>query len=153
GWFLEARSVGGRRGFVNAGARVERIERAALEADPFAFTPRPALDTDVVWSVNPKVSAAWFVKVAENGRWMKVRAGAGTGIKPPTAFELGFTDNPGLRPERSRSFDAGIEQGFASSTMIADATAFANWYDDLIVAVGSSFVGASRYRTDNIANA
>ena len=153
GWFIEARPVGGRRGFVNAGARVERIERAALEADPFAFTPRPALDTDVVWSVNPKVSAAWFVKLAENGTWTKVRAGAGTGIKPPTAFEIGFTDNPGLKPERSRSFDAGIEQAFAASTLSLDATAFANWYDDLIVTVGSSFSGASRYRSDNIANA
>jgi outer membrane cobalamin receptor len=153
GWFIEARPVGGRRGFVNAGARVERIERAALEADPFAFTPRPALEPDVVWSVNPKVSAAWFVKLAENGTWTKVRAGAGTGIKPPTAFEIAFTDNPGLRPERSRSFDAGIEQSFAASTMMVDATAFANWYDELIVTVGSSFSGASRYRSDNIANA
>ena len=42
---------------------------------------------------------------------------------------------------------------FAASTISLDATAFANWYDDLIVTVGSSFSGASRYRSDNIANA
>jgi outer membrane receptor protein involved in Fe transport len=153
GWFVEARPVMGERGFVNAGMRVERIERTALEADPFAFTPRPTLDTDVVWSVNPKVSAAWYLRLPESGTWTKIRAGAGTGIKPPTAFDLAFTDNPGLKPERSRSVDAGVEHGFAASTVIADATLFANWYDDLIVTVGSSFAGASRYRSDNIANA
>ena len=39
------------------------------------------------------------------------------------------------------------------ATLVADATFFANSYDDLIVSVGSSLSGASRYRTDNIANA
>ena len=34
-----------------------------------------------------------------------------------------------------------------------EATAFFNRYDDLIVAIGSSFADASRYRTDNISNA
>jgi outer membrane receptor protein involved in Fe transport len=41
----------------------------------------------------------------------------------------------------------------AASTFIADATFFANRYDDLIVTVSSAFAGSSRYRTDNIANA
>jgi outer membrane receptor protein involved in Fe transport len=47
----------------------------------------------------------------------------------------------------------GIEQTFAGGRVIADATWFANSYDDLIVAVGPAFADASRYRTDNISNA
>ncbi|HEY7475656.1 MAG TPA: TonB-dependent receptor [Vicinamibacterales bacterium] len=151
GWFIEGRPALGPRAFLTAGARVERIARTALEGDPFAS--RPAFDDDVVWSVNPKVSFAWFLNVPDGGRWTRIRAGAGTGIKPPTAFEIAYTDNPGLKPERSRSFDVGIEHAFARSTVTVDATFFANRYDDLIVTVGGAFAGASRYSSDNIANA
>ena len=45
GWFVEGRPSLGPRAFVNLGVRVERIARNALEGDPFAFTPRPALRT------------------------------------------------------------------------------------------------------------
>jgi outer membrane cobalamin receptor len=157
GWFTEARVPAGQRAAITAGLRLERIARGALEADPNGFAPRPAFDTDVVWSLNPKISAAWFVRgtSASDGStgWTKVRAGAGTGIKPPTAFEIAFTDNPSLKPERSRSVDAGIEHVFPGALLAVDATWFANRFDDLIIAVGGSFTGASRYRTDNIANA
>jgi outer membrane cobalamin receptor len=47
----------------------------------------------------------------------------------------------------------GIEHAFAGSTVLVDATFFANRYDDLIVTVGTAFAGASRYHSDNIANA
>ena len=55
--------------------------------------------------------------------------------------------------ERSRSFDAGIEQALAGSALVADATFFANRYDDLIVTVGRRLSGASEYQSDNVANA
>ena len=95
---------------LTAGVRVERIERTALAAGEFG---RPAFDDpDVVWSANPKVSGAWFVRPAGCARTGRRSAfGAGTGIKPPTAFEIAFTNNPGLKPERSRSFDAGRRAG------------------------------------------
>jgi outer membrane cobalamin receptor len=156
GLFLEGRPALGDRVFLTAGVRVERIERNALEANPSAFGPRPAFGDDVVWSTNPKVSAAWLIHTPSSSSGLgttKIRGGAGTGIKPPTAFDIAFTDNPGLKPERSRSFDLGIEQAFVNSTVVADATFFFNRYDDLIVSVGSSLSGASKYRTDNIANA
>jgi outer membrane receptor protein involved in Fe transport len=85
--------------------------------------------------------------------WTKVRLGAGTGIKAPTGFDIAFTDNPDLQPERNRSLDVGLEQSFASSALIADVTWFRNRYDDLIVTVGQTLAGASLYRSDNIANA
>lgn len=153
GMFIEGRFDFGARAAITAGARLEYIQRAALE-ETFG---RPAFSSDVVWSLNPKVSGVWFLRGtkmsdATNG-WTKIRGGAGTGIKPPTVFEIGFTDNPSLKPERSRSMDIGLEHAFPGGMVVADVTYFANRYDDLIVSVGGSFSGASRYRTDNIANA
>jgi outer membrane receptor protein involved in Fe transport len=104
-----------------------------------------------VTSVNPKAGVAWFVR-SSGGSFTKVRAAAGTGIRPPDAFEIAFTDNPSLKPERSRSVEGGIDQSFAGGRASIEATAFYNRYDDLIVAVGS-FERSSRYRTDNISNA
>lgn len=156
GFFAEARPTMGDHASINFGIRAERLERVALEADnPAGFQPRPAFASGVVWSVNPKISGAWMIRAADNtnGTWTKLRFGAGTGIKPPTAFEIAFTDNPDLKPERNRSWDVGIQQGLAKSTLVADLTWFSNRYTDLIVAVGSQFSGASKYRTDNIANA
>jgi outer membrane cobalamin receptor len=155
GFFFETRPALTRTLFVTAGVRVERIERQALEADGFS---RPAFDPHVVWSANPKLSVAWMAREGGGtGRpalgWTKVRLGAGSGIKAPTAFEIAFTDNPDLQPERSRSVDIGLEQAFADSKVIADVTWFRNTYDDLIVTVGQTLAGASRYRSDNIANA
>ena len=151
GWFVESRWPFSERAFLTAGVRVERIERSTLAAGEFG---RPAFDDpDVVWSANPKISGAWFVRPAGAPAWTKIRFGAGTGIKPPTAFEIAFTDNPGLKPERSRSFDAGVEQALAGSALVAEATFFANRYDDLIVTVGRRLSGASEYQSDNVANA
>jgi iron complex outermembrane receptor protein len=155
--FVESRWDLTPRAALTAGVRGERIARQALEANPSPFGPRPAFETNVVWSANPKISGVWFARGdrssdASSG-WTKLRAGAGTGIKPPTVFEIAFTDNPSLRPERSRSADAGIEHAFPGGLVAVDATAFVNHYDDLIVAVSPAWSGASRYRTDNIANA
>ena len=157
GWFAESRFDTGARGAVSAGLRLERIERSALPGNPNSFSPRPDFDDDVVWSANPKVSAVWFLAGSKSmdaaTGWTKIRGAAGTGIKAPTAFEIAFTDNPGLKPERSISYDAGIEHAFAGARVVLDATAFSNCYDNLIVSVGSSYAGPSQYRTDNIANA
>ena len=102
-------------------------------------------------SANPKVSALWLVG-ATAGIYTKVRGSAGTGIRPPDAFEIAYTDNPSLAPERSKSFDAGVEQALFDGRGLAEATVFFNNYDDLIIATGS-FSGSSQYRTDNISNA
>jgi outer membrane receptor protein involved in Fe transport len=130
---------------------VDDIRRDTLEPDPSGFPPRPELIEDAVLSANPKVSAAWFAR-SEAGSFTKVRASAGTGIRPPNGFEIAFTDNPSLKPERSRSVELGVDQAIAGGLGLIEATAFANRFDDLIVAVGS-FSEASRYRTDNISNA
>jgi outer membrane cobalamin receptor len=157
GLFVESRWDLSSRASLTAGLRGDRIQRNALEENPSPFGPRPAFDEDIVWSANPKISAVWFLRGdrssdARTG-WTKIRGGAGTGIKPPTVFEIAFTDNPSLKPERSRSADIGLEHAFPGGLVAADATFFGNHYDDLIVAVSPAWSGASQYRTDNIANA
>jgi outer membrane cobalamin receptor len=152
GYFGEARYAAGRFA-ATAGLRLEHIRREALEGNPNPFGPRPDFEDDVVWSANPRASALWFLRAPDERGWIKLRGSAGTGIRPPTAFEIAFTDNPGLKPERSRSVDLGVEQAFARGAAVLSATFFYNNYDDLIVAVGRSIADASRYRTDNIANA
>ncbi len=154
GTFVEARYSPTARAAVTAGVRAERIARDALEENPSPFSPRPALAADTIVSINPKVSAAALLAgAATDEAWTRVHGSAGTGIRPPDAFEIAFTDNAGLKPERSRSAEAGVQQGLARGAVLVDVTAFVNSYDDLIVAVGRSLRDASRYRTDNISNA
>lgn len=149
GLFVEARPSLGDRLFVTGGVRLEDIARESLVTDG----SRPDFDRDVVWSANPKVTAAWFLSTPGASDWTKIHGSAGTGIKPPTGFDIAFTNNPNLKPERSRSGDIGIEQSFANARGVVDATFFANRYEDLIVTIGSAFTGVSRYKTDNVANA
>ncbi len=152
GLFGELRYQPSMRFVVTGGLRVESLRRDALPADP-NLAARPLLPAETTTSPNPKLSLAYFVEPAGGRVWAKLHGSAGTGIRSPTALEIAFTDNPDLRPERSRSADAGLETGLAAGRLILDATAFVNRYDDLIVAVGRSQRDASRYRTDNISNA
>jgi outer membrane cobalamin receptor len=152
--FAEARWQPVPRLSFTAGARASRIRRQALAGNPAAFSARPPFDGDTVVAVNPKATAVWSL-VPEGGAAgtsTRLHAAAGTGIRPPDAFEIAFTDNAGLRPERSTSLEAGVTQTFANGAVHVDGTWFHNRYDDLIVSVGR-FSSSSRYTTDNIANA
>lgn len=155
GPFVEARLEPGTRLLLVTGLRVERIRREALEADPNPFAPRPAFGPDTRVAPTPRLAVSWFAQPPDRRTrgWTKLHGSAALGIRPPDAFEIAFTDNPALRPERSRSLDAGVEQALGGGRLIVDATLFANRYDDLIVAVGRSLRDASRFRTDNISNA
>ena len=151
GTFGEARWNGHERFTLQAGVRAEHIARDALAVSGGLTAP-----DDSLVSVNPKIAAAWLVGgrlPSEGGRaWTRVRGSAGTGIRPPDAFEIAFTDNPSLKPERSKSLEAGVTQALAGGVVSLDVTSFFNQYDDLIVSVGR-LSDISRYRTDNISNA
>lgn len=153
GTFLEGRAEWANRLTASAGIRLEHIRRRALEGD--FFGTRPAFADSTVVSTNPRVAVSWFLRPPATGvwTWTRVRANAATGIRPPDVFETAFTDNPDLAPERSRSYDAGVEHAFADGKLIVETTWFHNEYDDLIVSVAPDFQDASRYKTDNIANA
>ncbi len=141
GYFAEARWTAGARVFVTGGLRVDDIRRHTFDA----------LTDDTVVSVNPRLAVAWLPN-AGSAHPTRIRGSVATGIRPPGAFDIAFTDNPSLKPERSRSAEAGIEQTFAGGSAAVEAVGFINQYDDLIVAVGS-FRESSRYTTDNISNA
>jgi vitamin B12 transporter len=148
GLFGEARWNATERATVTAGVRGERINREALPGDPLAFTPRPDFPEETINSVNPKLAASFLA-----GAGTRLHGAFGTGIRPPDAFEIAFTDNSGLKPERSKSTEAGVSQSLAQGAIQLDGTAFFNNYTDLIISVGRTFSGSSRYRTDNISNA
>ena len=135
---------------VTGGVRVDHIRLNALAGDGFG---RPTFNDQTEVSANPKVSLGWYVRPPDvTDDWTRLRVSAGTGIRPPGAFEIAFTDNPALKPERTRSFDVGLDQALASGRVVVEATAFFNRYDDLIVSVGQSFQDASQFRTDNLDN-
>jgi outer membrane cobalamin receptor len=150
GYFVEGRWSARERLFVTTGLRVENIRRNRIE-ESTPSSARPVLPADTIVSANPRFAAAWLAR-SSGADYTRVRGGVGTGIRPPDGFELAFTDNPGLKPERSVSGEAGLDQAFADGHVLVEATAFANHYDDLIITVGS-FSGSSRYQTDNISNA
>jgi outer membrane cobalamin receptor len=154
GTFGEARWSATDRLSLQAGLRAEFITRKALASEPDGFPPRPTFDDDSVVSVNPKVSISWLVSpgTPAEDAWTRIHAAGGTGIRPPDAFEIAFTNNPELKPERSKSFEVGVTQALAGGAVQLDATAFFNQYDDLIVTVGS-LRDVSRYATDNVSNA
>jgi len=152
GTFVEVRQDLGARATITAGVRAEHITRDALDGDPNGFTPRPTFPADDVTSVNPRVAASIALwQDPRGGVRTRLHASAGSGIRPPDAFEIAFTDNPSLKPERSRSVDLGVSQTLTNRVTV-DATWFYNRYEELIVATGS-FTEVSRFMTDNIANA
>ena len=163
GIFGEGRWNATGRAALTAGVRGERITRDALPGDPLAFTPRPAFPQETLTSVNPKVAASFLLRGGSSNEpaspkrqrvgGTRVRGSFGTGIRPPDAFEIAFTDNSGLKPERSRTGEFGVTQTMARGAVQIDGTAFFNAYRDLIISVGRTFAGSSRYRTDNISNA
>jgi len=73
----------------------------------------------------------------------RLRGSLGTGFKEPTFFENfahGFvTGNPDLRPERSTSWEAGVDRSLAGSRWTLGATYFDQHFRDLIDFTGSTY--------------
>ena len=87
-----------------------------------------AFGTFVTW----RAGAAWRPRPGT-----RVRASAGTAFKAPTfaenyastPFEVG---NPALEPERTRSWEVGVEQGLARETVTLSASFFDQRFRNLI---------------------
>ena len=141
--YAENRYEIGERFFLSAGLRAEFFRTASIPTDGFS---RPFFPQSNISRVNPKVAAAY---AAPGGT--RLHASFGMGLRPPSGFELAFTDNPALRPERTRSLDAGIEQKLGK-LLVVDGTYFYNRYYDLIVTLGGSLTSLSHYKSANLAN-
>ncbi len=136
--------IGGRL-FVNVGVRGEWLRTGAIPPDGYN---RPLFPTQNIGVANPKVAASYNM-----GGGARLHSSFGTGIRPPDGFDLAYTNNPALKPERTRGLDAGIEQKLWHERLSLDATYFYNRYYDLIVILGGSLTTLSYYESDNISNA
>ncbi len=137
GFYLENRFdlLNGRL-FVNAGVRGDVFQTLAS-----------AIPANTLGRANPKAAVSYLA-----AKTTRAHASAGTGIRPPAGFDLAFTTNPALKPERTASADAGLEQSLAGNRVLLDATYFYNRYYDLIVSLGGSLTTLSHFTTDNLAN-
>ncbi|MFN7927478.1 MAG: TonB-dependent receptor [Blastocatellia bacterium] len=131
---------------LTAGLRVEN-NRADLPAN-FAkvlqtlgsapFTRHVGYGTQVA----PKVATLFLLNKGNDAIGAtKLRASYGAGIKAATLVEAFspntfFLGNPGLKPERARSFDVGVEQLFARDRLRVEAVYFDNHFRDQIAYVG-----------------
>jgi vitamin B12 transporter len=124
GAYLQDRLLLGDRVFVTLGGRVEHNDTYGTKA-----VPRAAL--------------AYRLRAGENATTL--RASAGAGIKEPSFFESFGVDefalgNPDLEPERSRTYDLGVEQRLFDSRLRVEATLYRHEYLDQIAFQTLSFV-------------
>lgn len=116
GVYLQDRVVLGQRVYATVGGRLEAND---------------SFGTKVV----PRAAVAWRVRGGADATTL--RASGGAGIKEPDFYQSfgpspGAQGNPDLEPERSRTFDLGVEQRLAGGRVSATATVFHHEYLDQI---------------------
>jgi vitamin B12 transporter len=116
GIYVQDRVLLGSRAYLTLGGRVERNESYGTEAVP-------------------RVALAFRLKDGADAATL--RSSFGMGIKAPSFFEsfgesFFAQGNPDLEPERSRTFDLGIEQRLFDSRLRVTLTGFYNDYRDQI---------------------
>lgn len=138
-----------RKLFINAGLREEVYDTPFIPGDVNVYpSGRPAFPAHLDSRLNPKISGVYMFQPN-----LRLHASYGTGIRPPGGSDLAFTNNPNLKPERTESYDIGIQQLFLKNQLSLDATYFHNDYRDLIVSLGGSLSEISQYQTDNVGKA
>ena len=154
-YFLEDRWAPAAGLTVNAGVRADDIRTAALPPDQFGA--RPPIPSSAVVQVDPHLAVAWMARPASGPTdtigALRLHASFGTGIRSPNGFELAFTNNPQLKPERNLSFDVGAEQRFLGDHASMELTYFYNRFKDQIVVLGGSLTNLSTFTSANLGNA
>lgn len=152
-YFAENRWNASSRFYTTIGMRVDNLRTHSLQEG--GFGSRPFIPAASVTKVNPRLSAVYFAREADSAGsfgMTRFHGSFGTGIRPASGYELGHTTNPDLKPEKSVSFDAGVEQLLFSSRAAIDISFFQNRYQDLIVDLGGSAANLSSYSSANLAN-
>jgi vitamin B12 transporter len=116
GAYVQDRVLLGSRAYLTVGGRVERNGSYGTHAVP---------------------RAALAVRLRDGDDATTVRASAGMGVKEPSFLEsygesFFAKGNPDLDPERSTTFDVGLEQRLFGSRLRASVTAFHHDYRDQI---------------------
>ena len=154
-YFVEDRWSPSSRLFVMAGLRLDDLSTHSLPSSGDYSGARPFIPASNITKLNPRVSAAYMARKSDSGSWLgttRLHGSFGTGIRAPDGFELAFTDNPHLKPEKSVSFDSGLEQRFFDSRALLDLTYFYNKFEDQIVTLGGSLTNLSSFISDNLGN-
>jgi outer membrane receptor protein involved in Fe transport len=152
-YFAENRWNPVSRLFLTTGVRVDDLRTDALPPD--SFGSRPFLPASSVVKINPRVAVAYLLRGSNSASQLgasRLHGSFGTGIRAPNGFDLAFTNNPKLKPEKSISFDAGIEQRFFDDRAVFDVTYFYNRFKDQIVVLGGNLQNLSTFSSDNLAN-
>jgi outer membrane cobalamin receptor len=139
--------------FLTTGLRVDDLQASSLPPD--GFGSRPFLPESSVVKVNPRIAVAYLLRQSSTGEAFgasRLHGSFGTGIRAPNGFDLAFTNNPKLKPEKNISFDAGIEQRFLSDRAVLNVTYFYNRFKDQIVVLGGNLQNLSTFTSDNLAN-
>jgi outer membrane cobalamin receptor len=139
--------------FLTTGLRLDNLRTGALPPDAFGL--RPFLPASSVVKINPRVAVAYLLRGSNSASQLgasRLHGSFGTGIRAPNGFDLAFTNNPKLKPEKSISFDAGIEQRFFNDRAVFDVTYFYNRFKDQIVVLGGNLQNLSTFSSDNLAN-
>ncbi len=106
--------------------------QAVVEPGPLSVTLGSRVDDNRAFGTFFTWRAGAAYRIGET----KLRAAAGTAFKEPSFFEnyaTGYvTGNPGLKPERSTSWDAGLEQALWRGRLAVAATWFDQRFRDLI---------------------
>ncbi len=90
-------------------------------------------------TVNPRIGVAYRV-----GEGTKMRGSYGRGFRAPSAGDLAFPfyGNPDLKPEKSESWEVGVDQYVGARTTI-NASWFHNDYEDLITFDPQTFIAGN----------
>jgi vitamin B12 transporter len=145
GFYVQNQTAWRERLFLTAGVRFENNTgkvpddlRSVLES---LGSSAPTGDVGFGFAANPKIAISFVARRHRENSVAgatRLKASFGTGIKEPTLdeafgpsiFALG---NPGLDPERTISFDAGVVQEFLNRRLSVDLTYFDNRFRDLII--------------------
>ncbi len=144
--FVENRWNPSRRWSLITGIRVDNILTGALLPDGIPAT--------TIVQVNPRGAVSYLLRQGgSQAAWgtTRLHASGGTGIRPPDGFELGFTNNPHLKPERGITTDVGIEQRLLGDRAVVGVTYFYNRFKDQIVTTGA-LPNLSSFSSDNLNN-
>lgn len=153
GYFVESIQTPSPRWLISTGMRLESIRTRELAAN--SYVGRPYFPERKMISFSPRLAASYHLRDTTAGWWGRttIRSSLGKGMRSPDGFEISFTDNPRLNPERSTSLDLGFEQQLWGGRSRVRITYFYSRFYDLIVTLGGAAMDLSKYRSDNLANA
>jgi len=164
GFYVQDQAAWRERLFLTAGVRIENNTgkvpddlRNVLES---LGSSAPSGDVGFGLAANPKIAVSFLARRHgdnEAAGATRFKVSLGTGIKEPTLdeafgpsiFALG---NPGLDPERTISFDAGVVQEFFVRRLSVDLTYFDNRFRNLIIFESTAAFGPIRLADGTLTN-